>query len=191
MPNAVRVLVCFAALFSRLLLAPISANATNGPLSGTALYRAEYTYDSAGNRTLAAVVERNGSQAAVPLEVLSGYDALQRLTSTEHKLFDSGTSSLVPRRLDTWNLDLLGNWVGGSGTTTPPGRLITDPSNANAVLGLVDVGVNARNEPSTSTIKGESSGGATTRSSAKTPCRSHTGASAKNEDPRSKIMGMS
>jgi len=136
-------------------------NATNGPLSGTALYRAEYTYDSAGNRIDANITERNAAQAEVANQnsVRSSYDDLQRLKSTDHGVIGGG-GAFTSYRKDAWSLDLLGNWIGSS--TQAEGRLITNPSNASAVLGSVDVAINQRNEPSTSTIKGESSGGGTT-----------------------------
>ena len=97
---------------------------------------------------------------------LNTYDALGRLIKTEvgSLTYLNGQWSIDPltlQRTDSWQLDLLGNWVGGAqaGTTGPPnaGRQITDAN--NNITSILHV-VNGQNEISAVTTT-DSSGSST------------------------------
>jgi len=109
-----------------------------GVVMDAALYRAQYTHDAAGNRVSALVM-----QAAVPsvsdgINVRSQvhrYDQLNRLVGSDVgtlAIDANGAAAIQSQdrlRADAWNLDLLGNWVGGAaaGTTGPPTADPSDP----------------------------------------------------------------
>jgi len=129
------------------------------------LFRAEYTYDHAGNRITAELTQFGSTNL---YSQLNTYDGLGRLIKTEvgSLVNFNGQWSIDPttrQRTDSWQLDLLGNWVGGAqaGTTGPPdaGREITDAS--GAVTSILHQ-VNGQNEI-TGIITSSSSGSTPTQ----------------------------
>lgn len=99
---------------------------------GATLFRAQYTYDAADNRLSARLtqVPVAGQSYDNVRSQLNGYDGLERLASTAVGALDSTQTDIQPGtmvRRDNWNLDLLGNWVGGDAAGTPgsPGRFST------------------------------------------------------------------
>ncbi len=100
--------------------------------AGTVLFESKYTFDSSGNRRSAQVTQAPvGGVVNQNRSVVNTYDGFQRLTGSEMGQLDLSnptspsivTSTSV--RSDVWNLDLLGNWVGGVESGQPvntPGR---------------------------------------------------------------------
>jgi len=100
--------------------------------AGTVLFESKYTFDSSGNRRSAQVTQAPvGGVVNQNRSVVNTYDGFQRLSGSEMGQLDLSnptspsivTSTSV--RSDIWNLDLLGNWVGGIESGQPantPGR---------------------------------------------------------------------
>ncbi|MBK7406254.1 MAG: hypothetical protein IPJ41_17020 [Phycisphaerales bacterium] len=95
------------------------------------LYQAKYAYDLNGNRTAAEITQAPDSQGnpqANTRSQVNAYDGLNRLVGTDlgHLIQNAGDYSIDPAtlvRTDNWNLDLLGNWSGGSlAGAAAPGR---------------------------------------------------------------------
>jgi hypothetical protein len=92
------------------------------------LYRAEYTYDAAGNRKTAKITQAPEPTPSIwdnKRSQLHSYNALGQLLGSQvgSLAFDTSTgepsiSSL--RREDQWRLDVLGNWNGNGGNTSGP-----------------------------------------------------------------------
>ncbi len=127
--------------------------------AGQTLYQAQYSYDAAGNRLTADILQSDlGLQG--PFTQSNLYDLLDRLTATSiHAPATSGVPTLVRR--DTWGLDALGNWVGGpAGTVDPatglprPGRRTEQPLLGAAGTIALTHAVNGRNELTGITVNG-------------------------------------
>lgn len=129
------------------------------------LFSADYTYDAAGNRTTAKLVQATeGSQTQVnKRSQINGYDSLMRLSGTQVGQVDfdangvpsihSGTSV----RSDTWWMDAIGNFNGGYRTGNPYGR---DGTAAIDLAGHTAVRyvTNKRNEITSATYRTASNG---------------------------------
>ncbi|MBX3378437.1 MAG: hypothetical protein KF678_15695, partial [Phycisphaeraceae bacterium] len=100
------------------------------------LYRAEYTYDAAGNRRTAKITQAEEPTPGVwdnRRSQLHTYNALGQLTGSHvGKLaWDAGGAPFIDPaeawREDQWRLDALGNWNGngGDGSGPLPGRVTT------------------------------------------------------------------
>ncbi|MCC7390710.1 MAG: hypothetical protein IT431_18335 [Phycisphaerales bacterium] len=90
------------------------------------LFRAEYSYDTVGNRLTAKLTQApaGGSDGINHRSQLNAYDSLNRLSGTEVGSLDGLPSAPFIQagtriRQDQWNLDLLGNWTGGSLAGSP------------------------------------------------------------------------
>jgi YD repeat-containing protein len=89
------------------------------PVANT-LFRGQYAYDVAGNRTAAVINQVNVTgQDVNRRSQLHSYDGLNRLkdSTVGEVTFVSGVPTLTPgttNRTDAWTLDLLGNWAGGA-----------------------------------------------------------------------------
>jgi YD repeat-containing protein len=91
----------------------------DGLTPDTTVHRYEYAYDLSGNRTAAKAVLAtiNGGGHNNDRSWVYNYDAIQRLMSAHMGTVVGTTPSIdtdagVPRRLQTWVLDNLGNWSG-------------------------------------------------------------------------------
>ncbi len=92
------------------------------------LFAAHYTYDANGNRLAAELTQAPDAQGLPQHNIrsqLNAYDGLNRLVGTEvGSLIDGAIDPGTLVRDDTWNLDLLGNWSGGSLIgSADPGRI--------------------------------------------------------------------
>ncbi len=114
------------------------------PQGGTpaVMYGARYGYDIAGNRTSTRLTLRpqagSPHTASQPRSSTYGYDALDRLINTQTGAMLETEPALdgAPIRTDAWSLDILGNWVGGAGPNSPPGRLVTGDHDAREATSL-------------------------------------------------------
>ncbi len=101
--------------------------------AGQTLYRSEHAYDAAGNVRWSTLTQSStgGTPVVNARSTLNQYDELNRLVKTDVGVltFPGGTPTIaVPDllRSDTWQIDLLGNWVGANqsgmsmGPTIPP-----------------------------------------------------------------------
>ncbi len=110
---------------------------TGAGASLRSLYRAEYTYDRAGNRASARIT-RAATASTPEVNVWSqahAYDALGQLIESDFGELDLSSSApqivgAYRRYRDQWNLDPIGNWNGHPAANplplTPPGRTITE-----------------------------------------------------------------
>ena len=79
---------------------------------GSTIHKYAYGYDANGNRTYARI-----TQAGHPNDrsFLYGYDNLNRLVHAERGILNSLNNAILPNgKGQAWNLDVLGNWSGGS-----------------------------------------------------------------------------
>ena len=102
----------------------------NAETSPRTLFQGQYTYDLAGNRTSQRIVQADvgGLSHANRRSQLHSYDELQRLTRSQTGSAQPATgaptaiSTSEPQREDSWKLDHLGNWIGGT-PAAPSGRV--------------------------------------------------------------------
>jgi YD repeat-containing protein len=101
----------------------------------TTLWRGEYTYDTAGNRTTERLAQRApGYSALTGINERSrafSYDSLDRLVGTKTGPLNSGNSITTPHRNEQWVLDLLGNWNGNYSTQAPAFTACDSPTIVN------------------------------------------------------------
>lgn len=106
---------------------------------GLPLTHISYTFDIAGNRTVATRTPRpSGTPTGTTNQVqTNAYDSLQRLIGMEyrHDVFTGGSNTLLQH--DQWNLDLLGNWA--SRATTSGGTTQTISNMVNAQNQIIKI----------------------------------------------------